>query len=104
MEMIDGLSSFTSERPGKNSWTERCRNCAIFPNGFCVTKKRVTDAIDVCRCSPGMNARCAANLMRRRAVPAVGTDKHRRVDFSPEVLQESGKQQNRAGDIMGKLL
>src|SRR4029077_1267347 len=44
--------------------------------------------------TPRMNALCAANLMRRRAVPAVRADEHWRVNFAPEVLQESGKQKD----------
>src|SRR5690242_16887668 len=103
MKVVVGLSLFTSERSNKNSRTQRCCDCAIFRNGLCIGKKRVTDAIDVCCRPPCMNALCAADLMRWRAIPAVCANKYRRIDFSPEVLQESGKQKDRARDIMGEL-
>src|SRR4030095_15151589 len=101
--MVAGLSFFTSEWPNKNSRTKRRCNRAIFPNGLCVGKKSIADAIDIRRCSPCMNAFSAPNLMRRRAVPAVRAYEHRRVNFAPEILQESGQQEDCARHVMREL-
>src|SRR5215475_4283575 len=101
--MIAGLSFFTSERSNKNSRTKRCSNRAISPNGLWIGKKRVADPVDVCRRAPRMNAFRAANLMRRRAIPAVGADEYWRIDFAPEILQKRGKQNDCAGHVMREL-
>src|SRR5215475_9964633 len=98
--MIAGLSFFTSERSNKNSRTKRCSNRAISPNGLWIGKKCVADPVDICRRAPRMNAFRAANLMRRRAVSAVGADEYWRIDFAPEILQKSGKQNDCARHIM----
>src|SRR6516225_5318510 len=101
--MIVGLPFFTSEWPNKNSRTERCRNRSILRNGLYVGKKSVTDPVDICRCTPRTNALCAANLMSWRAVSPVCADEYRRVDFAPEILQESGKQKDRARHVMREM-
>src|SRR5690348_5130064 len=41
--------------------------------------------------------------MRRRAITAVCAYKYRRVNFSPEVLEESGKKNNGARHVMREL-
>src|SRR5262245_42990212 len=101
--MVAGLSLFTSERPYRNSSTKRCGYRTILPDGLRVGKKSVTDTVDICRSPPRMNALCAANLMSRRTVSAVCADKYRRVDLAPEVLQESGKQEDCARYVMREL-
>src|SRR4030095_970427 len=101
--MVIGLSPFTSVWPNKNSRTERRCDRPIFLDRSRVGKKSVTDPVNVRRCAPSVNALCATNLMRRRAVAAVCADNHRRVDFAPEVLQESGKQKDCARYVMGEL-
>src|SRR6476620_4328223 len=103
MEMVAGLSFFTSEWPNKNSWAKRRCDRPIFLNSLRVAQESIANPVDICRCTPRMNAFCAPNLMRRRAVPAVRANEHRRVDFAPEVLQESGKQKNCTRHVMRKL-
>ena len=101
--MVAGLSFFTSEWPNKNSRTKRRCDRPIFLNRLCVGQESIANPVDICRRTPRMNAFCAPNLMRWRAVPAVRANEHRRVDFAPEVLQESGKQKDRAWYVMGEL-
>src|SRR5437762_14303774 len=98
--MVAGLSFFTSEWPNKNSRAKRRCDRPIFLNRLCVGQESIANPIDICRCTPRMNAFCAPNLMRRRAVPAVCADEQRRVYFAPEVLQESGKQKDRARHVI----
>src|SRR5947199_3563903 len=101
--MIAGLSFFTSEWPNKNSRTKRRCDRPIFLNRLRVAQESIANPVDICRCAPRVNAFCAANLMRRRAVAAICADEHRRVDFAPEVLQESGKQKDCARHVMREL-
>src|SRR6478672_761103 len=103
MEMVAGLSFFTSEWPNKNSWAKRRCDRPIFLNRLRVAQESVVNPVDICRRTPRMNAFCAPNLMRWRAVPAVCTDEHRRVNFAPEVIQESGKQKDCTWHVMRKL-
>src|SRR5215813_7688151 len=103
MEVIVGLSLITSEWPHKNSRTEGCRNRAILSNGFRVGQKGIADAINIRRRTPRMNALRTSDPMCRRAVTAICADEHWRVDFAPEVLQDSGKQNDCARHVMRKL-
>src|SRR6266487_738653 len=103
MEMVVGLASFRSERPNKHSRTERRSYCPISPNGPHIIQKRVSNAVNVRSRAPGVNASRAANLMRRRPVSAVGADENRRINFAPEVLQESGKQKDCTRYVMREL-
>ncbi len=75
----------------------------MFLNRLRVAQKSVANPVDICRCTPRMNAFCALNLMRRRAVPTVGGDEHGRAYFMAKILQQSRKYNNCAGHIMGKL-
>ena len=101
--MVAGLFFFTAEWPNKNSRTKRRCDRPIFLNRLRVAQESIANPVDICRCTPRMNAFCAPNLMRRRPVPAVRADEHRRVNFAPEVLQESGKQKDRARYVMREL-
>src|SRR5262245_33617665 len=103
MEMVAGLPFITSKWPNENNWTKRCRNRAILPNRLCIGKKSVANPVDICRCTPRVNAFCAANLMHRRAVSAVCADEYWSVDFASEILQESGKQNDCARHVMRKM-
>src|SRR5512132_2985449 len=103
MEVVAGLSFFTSEWPNKNSRTKRRCDRPIFLNRLRVAQESIANPVDICRRTPRMNAFCAANLVRWRAVPAVCANEHRRVDFAPEVLQKSGKQKDRARHVMREL-
>src|ERR1043166_1096247 len=75
----------------------------VLPNGLCVGKESIADPVDICRCTPRVNTFCASNLMRRRTVPPVCAYEYRRVDFAPEVLQESGEQKDCARHVMREL-
>src|SRR6266568_3193468 len=98
--MVAGLSFFTAEWPNKNSRTKRRCDRPIFFHRLRVAQESIANPVDICRCTPSVNAFCAPNLVRRRAVPAVCANEHRRVNFAPEVLQESGKQKDRARHVM----
>src|SRR5712664_3156951 len=101
--MVAGLSFFTSEWPNKNSRAKRRCDRPIFLDRLCVAQESIANPVDICRCTPRMNAFSAPNLMGRRAVPAVRADEHRRVNFAPEVLQESGKQKDCTWYVMREL-
>src|SRR6266481_6513052 len=101
--MVAGLSCFTSEWSNKNSRTKRRCDRSIFLNRLRVAEESIANPVDICRCTPRMNAFCAPNLMGRRAVPAVRANEHRRVNFAPEVLQESGKQKDCTWHVMREL-
>src|SRR5438445_3033111 len=103
MKMVVGLSAFSSEWPDKSSRTKRRRDRPIFLNRPRVAKKSVADPIDIRRCAPRVNALRAANSVGRRAVATICADEHRRVDFAPEVLQKSGKQNDCEGHVMREL-
>src|SRR5215831_10833957 len=102
--MVVAFSVFASERSNKDSPTQRCSNCAIFLNRLRVGKKSVSHAVDVCRCAPGMNAFCAANLMCRRTVAAICADEHGCINFMTEILQQSGEQNDCARHVMRELI
>src|SRR5215211_3138924 len=101
--MVAGLSFFTSEWPNKNSRTKRSCGRPIFLDRLGVAQESIANPVDICRCAPRMNAPGAANLVHRRAIPAIRADEHRRINFAPEVLQEPGKQNNRARHVMREL-
>src|SRR4029453_7554469 len=101
--MVAGLSFFTSEWPNKNSPTKRRCDRPIFLNRLRAGQESIANPVDICRCTPRMNAFCAPNLMRRRPVPAVRADEHRRLNFAPDVLQKSGQQKDCARHVMGEL-
>src|SRR6266481_2545934 len=101
--MVAALSFFTSEWPKKNSRTKRRCYRPIFLNRLFVGQESIANPVDICRRTPRMNAFCAPNLMGRRAVPAVRANEHRRVNFAPEVLQESGKQKDCTWHVMREL-
>src|SRR6266571_6586644 len=101
--MVAGLSFFTSEWPNKNSRTKRRCDRPIFLNRLRVAQESIANPVDICRCTPRMNAFCAPNLMRRRAVPAVRADENRRINLTAKILQQSRKQNDCARHIMGKL-
>src|ERR1051325_3655405 len=103
MDMITGLSIITSEWPHKNRWTKRSRYGAILANGFRIGKKSIAHAINIRRRAPRMNTFRATDLMCRRAITAICADEHRRLDFTPKVFQEPGKQKDCAGNVMRKL-
>src|SRR5438093_13788585 len=101
--MVAGLFFFTSEWPNNNSRAKRRCDRPIFLNRLRVAQESIANPVDICRCTPRMNALGAANLMRRRPVPAVRGDEHRRVDFAPEVLLESGMEKDCTRYIMREL-
>src|SRR5205814_1372339 len=103
VKVVVGFSIFASERSNKDSWTKRCSNRAIFLNRLRVGKKSISHAVDVCRGAPGMNALCAANLMRRRTVAAICADEHGCTNFMTEILQQPREQNDCAGHIMREL-
>src|SRR6266480_8122715 len=103
VERVAGLFFFTSEWPNKNSRAKRRCDRPIFLDRLRVAQESIANPVDICRCTPGMNAFCTPNLMRRRAVPTVRADKHRRVNFAPEVLQKSGKQKDRTRHVIREL-
>src|SRR5215469_9438003 len=101
--MIVGLTFFSSEWPNKHCRTKCCRNPAIFLNRLRVGKKSVSHPVNVCRRAPSVNALSAANPMRGRAVAAICADENRRINFTPEIFEQSRKQKDCAGDVMRKL-
>src|SRR6266550_3095360 len=101
--MVVGLPSFQSERPNKHSRTERRRYCPIFPNWLHIIQKGVSNAVNVRSRAPRVNASCTANLMCWRPVPAICADENRRINFAPEVLQESDKQKDCTRYVMREL-
>src|SRR6476620_4541402 len=103
MKMVVGLSAFASEWPNKQNRTERGGDCPIFLNGPCVVEKGVPYPVYIGRCAPGVNAFCTANAMRRRSIPAVRANEHRRVDFATKILQKSRQYDDCAGHIVRKL-
>src|SRR5437868_7214310 len=101
--MVVGLPSFRAEWPNKHGGAERRSDRSIFLNRFRVIQKRLSDAINIRCCSPGVNAFRSANLMRGRSVAAVCADENRGIDFAAKVLQQSREQNDCAWHIMGEL-
>src|SRR5947207_12366680 len=97
MEMVIGFTCVGSEWPDKHCLAQRRRNRAISFNRFRVIQKSVSDAVNVRRCSPGMNTFCAADLMRGRAVAAVCADEDRPAYFPPKIFQKHRKQKTPPG-------
>src|SRR4030095_14592298 len=103
MEMVVGLSRFTSKWPSEHSRTKRRSDCPVFLDRSCIVEKCIADAVYVCCCAPGVNALRAANVMCRRAIAAVCADEYRRVYFTAKILQKPRKHNDGAGHVMRKL-
>src|ERR1044071_8286971 len=101
--MVVGLLSLRTKWPNKHSRAERCRDGSKLLNGFRIIEQGVANPVYVRRCSPGMNALRAADLVRWRPIAAIRADEHRRIDFAAKILQESREQNDRARHVMRKL-
>src|SRR5215216_3421897 len=103
MEMVIGFAWFNSEWPHKYSRTERGRNRSVSLDRPSSIQIRVANPVNICGRSPGVNAFCAANLMRRRTIPAICADENRAIEFSAKIFQEPRQQNDSARHVMRKL-
>ena len=84
--MVVGFTGFGAERPNTHSRAKRSRDGAMFFDRSRLGEKSVSDSVDVGSGAPRVNAFCAANLMRWRAIAAVRGDEYWRAYFMAKIL------------------